>query len=180
MALPRGSLADDWGDLGFTYEEPPTLAEISPEAQQELEDAFAANPYPSPGDIDVIAYNTNLNVETVRTWYSLSEHSDTANATAPLHPFGPISVQSDTQFNSSWVDSRAESVADSGFFSNPSNGSSAHQRLDTSSYSTLSFPYGIDTASSLDVFPEQTQPDALLNIAEGDPWYPGSRVRIPE
>jgi hypothetical protein len=177
MAPHHGSLADDWGDFRFTYEEPPAssshrsqLADAPLEAQQILADySFLVYPRPSPANIDVIAYNT---------WHSLSEHSDPASATAPLHPLEPISVQSDTQFNSSWVGSRAESVADSGFFSNTSTGFSTRQRLDSSSYSAPSFPHGIGTASSLDVFTQQTQPDALLNISESDPWYPGSRVRI--
>lgn len=184
MEHHHGSLADDREDVGSSCVDSITYSShrgnrssIPLEAQHTLRDAFAANPYPTTRDIDAISVHTNLNTKIIRTWfrsYRLSEYSDAA----PLHPLGPISVQSDIQFNSSWVDSQAESVADSGFFSNQSTETSSHSHINPSNYSASSFsdPVGTEPAA-LHVFSEQTQPGPLLNIStQINPWFPGSRV----
>jgi hypothetical protein len=188
MEHHHGSLADDREDVGSSYGDSISYSShrgnrssIPLEAQHTLRDAFAANPYPSTREIDAISVHTNLDTEIIRIWfrsYRFSEYSDAAHTPATLHPLGPISVQSDIQFNSSWVDSQAESVADSGFFSNQSTEISSHSHINLSNYSTssISNPVGIEPAA-LHVFSEQTQPGPLLNIStQINPWFPGSRV----
>jgi hypothetical protein len=191
----------DWEDLGSSHGEPtqhgPYIghqSSLSLEVQRILEDALVTNPYPSPREAGLIATRTNLNLAAIRSWfqaqhakefgggdaYRLSDHSDHNHATAPLPPPGPISVQTDIQYNSGWLESRSESIADSGFFSNPPVGSNTYQLLGSSSYNAPSISLHTVTGLSLDAFSEQVYQEPLLDIGAGaDPWYPGSRVKHP-
>jgi hypothetical protein len=193
---PKGPMAYqyDWEDLGSSHDElfqhdqyVDYQTNRSPGAQRILEDV-----YPPPREASLAAAQTNHNVATSRSWfqtqhtgefgggdaYHLSDHSDHNYATAPLPPLGPVSVQSDIQYNSGWLEGRSESIADSGFFSNPSVAPNTHQYLGSSDYSTPSISLHTATGLSLDAFSEQVQQPPLLDIgADIAPWYPGSRVK---
>jgi hypothetical protein len=169
-----GSLAD-WEGLGPSSEGAiPYNSNIPLETQWFLVRAFASNPYPSPNDFHVYASQTSLDVGIVRNWFSsqhlanaggLSDNSDPSNATFPS---GPVSAQSDLLAgNSSWIENKAESVADSGFYSQGSTGFSqgSLQQIDSSNYSASQFPLHIATDPSSNVYSQAAEPEGVPDVA---------------
>jgi hypothetical protein len=177
-----GSLVDCEGIGSFSEELIPCLTHMGDrgniplETQQYLERASARKADPTDDEINIYANHTKLHSSTSRNWfnsqqaanfgnddsYRLPEHSDPTN-TAFLSSSEASSVQSDLHSISSWIVDKNESSADHGFYSNPSTafGSLVHQHHNSSNYSASQFPLQITTEPSLNVYSEQTQPEAL-------------------
>jgi hypothetical protein len=182
IAHSDGSLAAAWVDGGSSYGEPTPYeyssrrghhSGIPPEAHRILEDAFTANPYPSSREISLIATRTQLKPETIRIWFSgqsyrASEHSDPTDTTAPLHPPGPVSVQSDIQYTAGWLENKADTVLESDFHSHPPLESSTNQYLGPPNYTDQTSPLDVGTDTSINAFSK---------LEPAPPWFPGFRVR---
>jgi hypothetical protein len=176
----HGSLAADWVDGRSLYGEHDYdsrrghYSGIPLETQQILENAFTANPYPSPREVNLIAARTQSSPETIRVWfngqaYRLSENPDPINTATSLHPPGPVSVQSDIQYTSGWIDNQPDPVSESGFHNYPSIGSSTHPYLDPTDPAASTSPLNLATDPSIDAFSKQ--------LESAPPWFPGYRVR---
>jgi hypothetical protein len=181
MAHLYGSLAADWVEGGSPYGDSTPHDyrsrrghpdSIPPEALQILERAFAENPYPSSREISLVANRTQLELDTIRIWFSgqsyrLSDRSDPTNATAPLHPPGPVSVQSDIQYTAGWLENKADHVVELGAaHGHPPVGLNAQHYLNSPNHSASTFPLDVATDAPIDAFSSQL--DA--------PWFYGSRV----
>jgi hypothetical protein len=179
MAHSQRGLAAAWEDAGSSYGNPTPYDDsprrghqggIPPEAQPILERAFTTNPYLSPRDISLIATRTRLEPDTIRDWFSkqayrLSDRSD-PTTTAPLPPLDPVSVQSDIQYTSGWLENKADHVVESGAHGHPPAGLNTHQYLDPANHSASTSLLNVATDAPIDPF-----------SFEAAPWVPGSRVR---
>ncbi|KAF1914355.1 hypothetical protein BDU57DRAFT_454537 [Ampelomyces quisqualis] len=199
MAHQYSSLPTDWGNL-----EPSNKVPILDEARSTREGRLdsparhypealiVTNPYLGSSDVRLIALQNTGTLKDHRSQitrdfsggdvyrYHVSEqYSDPTHSTAPQHlqPPGPISVESDLRYNSAWVDGGSTSVPDSGCFAQPTDTSSSSQYLDPPTHHTSLAPLDIAYDPSLNAFAEHLQSGPLPYIER--PWYPGSRVRIP-
>jgi hypothetical protein len=193
----HGRLAGEDLDLGSFGAEESTAAvshnelenHVSSETRHILDAAFAINPHPGPWDLSNIAWQTDLSIEWVQRWFReratghgprhLSDYSEpTTFASCSLAPPGPTSVEEDVQFTSGWVDHRAESIANPGFFgSNQSVDFSIYQQPDLSNHSAgVSVPYRTETN------PSEYLQDLPLPLSEVslpiEPWHPGARSEV--
>jgi hypothetical protein len=144
--------------------------DIPLETQRFLEHASAGHPHPSPDELSLYASHSNLSIGTIRKWFNRqhvrnvgdSDHSDSIDPTI-LSPSEFLSPQNDLLAgNSSWINDKPEASADSAYFSNTSAdpGSAAHEH-DLNNFYATQFPLHITTEPSLDVFPGDTQQEAL-------------------
>ncbi|KAH8728366.1 hypothetical protein GQ44DRAFT_724374 [Phaeosphaeriaceae sp. PMI808] len=198
MAHPHSSLTDGWKGLGSYHAGKSVLPNaragnrsgISPEAWQRLEDASTTNLYPVVEDIGLTAYQSRLDAEKVHYHYATSggvgsdagphyhpEHSYPANGTRRLDRPGPVSVESDIQFNSSWLDNESEAGAEPGFFGNSSIVSSGNQHSDALNYATSDHcSYRIAKDSPFALLSDQFHSVPQLEDLAVDPWSPWSRL----
>jgi hypothetical protein len=89
--------------------------------------------------------------------------------TAPLHPPGPVSVQSDIQYTAGWLENKADHVVElSAADGPPPVGLNAQHYLNSPNRPAPTFPLDIDIATDAPI-------DAFSNQLEA-PWFYGSRV----
>ncbi|KAH7080056.1 hypothetical protein BKA63DRAFT_234187 [Paraphoma chrysanthemicola] len=154
--------------------------------RQVLEGAFAANPNPSPRDLEQLAWRTNLSPQCVYLWCReratrpgrISEYSESTTVASRLIPPGPNSVEEDVQFASGWVDNSTESCNNAILFGNsPAIDLVLHQQHDFLNYTG-------DPAGSYPIEPNSFKHHQHLPNPEphtepcNEPWHPGARYQL--